>query len=323
MWILFLPWLLGLLLIMAVVTAMKRWWKTAGTLLLVLVLLNVWGEDISFGLFRGSRSEQGAESKLKVLAWNIHGGDGDTLRYKTIAKRILAEDADIVYVAECFMETSIVMDELLRERYTYTSYSKDRMMIHYGHHIFSKMPITHSDVIEVEGGNERIVSCRIDVNGVELDVYGCHLTSNNYSGPKMGQQNVEKISGGRSLWNYMKGIERASAQRVLEAETIVDSIAARGLCSLIVGDMNDISASPALQIFNKAGFRDAWTEAGFGYGATFHNPLPYRIDHIFFQEELRLLEIKKISAKGLSDHDALVATWQVNGVSREKRGKTR
>ena len=311
MWILFLPWLLGLLLIMAVAALLKRWWKTAGALVMSMVLLNAWGEVISFGAFSGRRSPQGADPELKVLTWNIHGGDGDTLRYEAIAKRLLIEDADIVYVAECFMETSAIIDELLKERYPYTSYNKDKIMIHYGHHIFSKLPITYSDVIEVEGGNERIIFNRIDVHGVELDVYGCHLTSNNYNVPSMGQQSVERINDSHSLWNYLKGIEQASAQRVLEAETIVDSIAASGHRALVVGDMNDICASRPLQVFSKAGFKDAWTEAGIGYGATFHDPLPYRIDHIFFRNNLSLLEIKRISAKGMSDHDALVATWQI------------
>lgn len=296
---------------MAVAALLKRWWKTAGALVMSMVLLNAWGEVISFGAFSGRRSPQGADPELKVLAWNIHGGNGDTLRYESIAERILAEDADIVYVAECFMETSDIMDELLRERYPYTSYSKDKMMVHYGHHIFSKLPITYSDVIEVEGGNERIIGCRIDVHGVELDVYGCHLTSNNYNDPSIGQQNVERINDRRSLWNYVKGIKAASTQRVLETESIVDSIAASGHRALVVGDMNDISASRPLQVFSKAGFKDAWTKAGFGYGATFHAPLPYRIDHMFFRQDLRLLEIKKISSKGLSDHDALVAIWQI------------
>lgn len=311
MWILFLPWLLGLLLIMAMVAAVKRWWKTAIVLALTMLFLNAWGEVISLGTFSGRESLHGSDPKLKVLTWNIHGGDGDTLRYKTIANTILEEDADVVYVAECFMETSTIMDELLSERYPYSSYSKDRMMIHYGHHIFSKLPITYSDVIEVEGGNERIISSRIDVRGVEMDVYGCHLTSNNYHVPSMGQQNAERINDSRSLWNYLRGIETASKQRKLEAEAIVDSIAARGRCALIVGDMNDICGSRPLRVFKRAGFKDAWAEAGFGYGATIHNPLPYRIDHIFFQCGMKLLEIKKVSANGLSDHDALVATFQV------------
>ena len=202
MWILFLPWLLGVLSIMVVASAAKRWWKTALALVMTMMLLKARIESF--------KPNQKAESELKVLTWNIHGGDGDTLRYKTIAKRILAEGADIVYVAECFMETSAIIDELLRKRYPYTSYSKDNMLIHYGHHIFSKCPIKYLDVIEVEGGNERIIISRIDIHGVDIDVYGCHLTNNNYNESAMGQQNVARINDSHSLWNYVKGIETAS-----------------------------------------------------------------------------------------------------------------
>lgn len=184
-------------------------------------------------------------------------------------------------------------------------------MFYRGHHIYSKFPVIFSDVIEVEGGNERIISSRFDVRGKDVDVYGCHLTSNNYNEPKMGRQNVERINDVRSLWNYMKGIETASKQRTLEAETLVDSVAARGRCALIVGDMNDICGSRPLRDLKKTGFKDAWSIAGFGYGATIHKPLPYRIDHIFFQSGMKLLGIKKVTANGLSDHDALVATFQV------------
>lgn len=50
-------------------------------------------------------------------------------------------------------------------------------------------------------------------------------------------------------------------------------------------------------------------KGGLGYGATIHYPLPYRIDHIMYNDRLRLKSIRKIDAKGLSDHDALVAEF--------------
>ncbi len=52
-------------------------------------------------------------------------------------------------------------------------------------------------------------------------------------------------------------------------------------------------------------------KGGNGYGATFHHPLPYRIDHIFYNEGLKLKSIRKVDSQGLSDHDALVAEFWV------------
>ena len=48
-----------------------------------------------------------------------------------------------------------------------------------------------------------------------------------------------------------------------------------------------------------------------GYGATIQYLLPYRIDHIMYNDKLTLNSIKKIDAKGLSDHDALVAEFRI------------
>lgn len=43
---LFLPWLLVLLLVVAVGFAVRRWWKTAGILVLTVLLLNWWGHVV-------------------------------------------------------------------------------------------------------------------------------------------------------------------------------------------------------------------------------------------------------------------------------------
>ena len=79
--------------------------------------------------------------------------------------------------------------------------------------------------------------------------------------------------------------------------------------TIIMGDFNDVSSSPALRTFQAAGFQAAWWKGGMGFGATIHYPLPYRIDHIMYNDRLRLKSIQKIDAKGLIDHDALVAEF--------------
>ena len=53
----------------------------------------------------------------------------------------------------------------------------------------------------------------------------------------------------------------------------------------------------------------AWQEGGFGYGATIHYPLPYRIDHILYNEGLVLKGVKVIDTSDISDHNALVAVF--------------
>ena len=52
-------------------------------------------------------------------------------------------------------------------------------------------------------------------------------------------------------------------------------------------------------------------KGGFGYGATIHHPLPYRIDHILYGAGLKLKGIKKRDTRDISDHDALVAVFDL------------
>ena len=80
--------------------------------------------------------------------------------------------------------------------------------------------------------------------------------------------------------------------RALEAETITGSIS-EGESVIVMGDMNDICGSTCLNKFKDSALKDAWSVGGLGYGATIHRPLPYRIDHILFNDKLMLRGIKK------------------------------
>ena len=73
--------------------------------------------------------------------------------------------------------------------------------------------------------------------------------------------------------------------------------------------MNDVGGSAAIRVLETSGLKDAWSEGVFGYGATIHYPLPYRIDHILHNEGLVLKGVKVIDTSDISDHNALVAVF--------------
>lgn len=83
-----------------------------------------------------------------------------------------------------------------------------------------------------------------------------------------------------------------------------------------MGDLNEVCGALSMRMLEGAGYKDAWSKGGFGYGATIHHPLPYRIDHVLYNSGLKLKGIKKINAKGISDHDALVAVFEVLDAKR-------
>lgn len=309
MTVLLLPWILCLLVLVAVGFAVRRWWRTAGILVLTALLLNWWGHVVPINCL-ATQSSDGVQNRIKVLAWNIEAGEYDSIKIESLCKIILEQDADLVFLAEDFYACCDKIGARLKPLYPYTSHDH----CNDSHYFYSKYPLKHWRWIakDVDIRSVIIKSC-VEKDGVDIDLYGCHLSSNNYvSG--ISPMHANQISGVRSMSSYLTGITRAQEFREAEMRVISDSLKSSSNPCLCIGDMNDIAGSSTLGMLQDIGFRDAWWEGGCGYGATIHKPLPYRIDYIFYRNgsgNIVLLDVDKIDSKGLSDHDAMVATFGI------------
>lgn len=56
---------------------------------------------------------------------------------------------------------------------------------------------------------------------------------------------------------------------------------------------------------------DARWEGGYCYGATIYAPLPFRIDHILYNDRVKFKSLENARGKGLSDYDAPKAVFGV------------
>lgn len=309
MTILFLPWMLVLLLVVAVGFAVRRWWKTAGILVLTALLFNWWGHVVPLNCPAIQHNDT-VQNRIKVLAWNIEAGEYDSVKIESLCKIILEQDADLVFLAEDFYACCDKIGARLKPLYPYTSHDH----CNDSHYFYSKYPLKQWQWIakDVDIRSVIIKSC-VEKDGVDIDLYGCHLSSNNYvSG--ISPMHANQISGVRSMLSYVTGISKAQQLREAEIQVICDSLKSSSNPCLCIGDMNDIAGSSTLGMLQDIGFRDAWWEGGCGYGATIHKPLPYRIDYIFYRNgssNIVLLDVDKIDSKGLSDHDAMVATFGI------------
>ena len=108
---------------------------------------------------------------------------------------------------------------------------------------------------------------------------------------------------------YFKDVNHAYSKRIKEAGEIAREVSQLEKPVIVLGDMNDVGGSKTIRQIESVGLKDAWWEGGFGYGATIHKPLPYRIDHILYSKQLKLNRVKVISSEGLSDHDAIFAEF--------------
>ncbi len=268
MLILFAPWLLLLALIPTIYCLLKRKWVISA----ILIALMLWGNWYC-RLVPVSFTSKGEGSTIKVLTFNINGSQQDSTSLGGITKIILQEDADVVFVAEDFLRKLVKTQVEVSERYPYSS----EPFFKAGHYLLSKRPIESAekfgDVME-----SFLYRFTVAVGNDSLHLYGCHLSSNNYtaSNDYMHPDSVKAVNG---MFQYLQNVSRASGKREQEAELLLSTIKPNEK-TIILGDFNDISGSAPLNKIERARFTDAWWKGGNGYGATIHHPLPYRIDHI-------------------------------------------
>lgn len=286
----------------AIIIALKKHFWIAGVLVVVGFLLNWLSECLAFSLM--SNNEICGKKAVRVMAWNIDGSEYDSLKVARIADVIIKYKPDVIFLSEDFDKTGAFLDSLLTKNYPYSS-----NMVCSGHQFYSNYMLDSIRVVDVEGyDNPLRIHVSIKVKGQIIDIYGCHLASNNYSASHV-DFHLDQVNDHHDAKQYLKNIHDASRLRKLEAQAIIKDMTDRA--TIIMGDFNDVGGSPALRVFKAAGFQDAWWKGGMGYGATIHYLLPYRIDHIMYNDKLTPKSIRKIDAKGLSDHDALVAEFRI------------
>lgn len=242
------------------------------------------------------------------MSFNINASEERSKKdVEEMADFIIAQDVQVLFVAEDIGRNSIILDSLLSSEFPYSTYRQRDL--YGGHYFYSKYPLGTVEHIEIESNRfSYCYHCKMAYGNDSINLYGVHMASNNYKGTEASIR-PEDIDGFQSFSSYMDNIELAGLQRCEEATKVKDMSNEQGGAAIIMGDFNDVSGSKPLNILEDAGFKDAWWDGGFGYGATIHHPLPFRIDHIMYNDGVELVEIKKVDSNGLSDHDALVATF--------------
>lgn len=299
MLILVFPWLLVALVLLVVFLLLKKKWVLATFVVLAIFVINEWSDCFCFG------HKTDFTGDIKVLSFNVNGEDKyNEGKLNEILSLIEEEKPGILFLTENFNPLGDSLHARLRSIYPYDM----RGMPH--NIIYSRYEIKEKKYSErINDGSSFIVRCVISIKNQDVVVVGCHLSSNNYSST-LDYLTPGDINSFTELHTYLTNTSRAYQLRALEADTIVGSISEND-CVIVMGDMNDICGSACMQKFNDAGLRDAWSEGGFGYGATIHHPLPYRIDHILYNGRLKLKGIKKINTSHISDHDASFAVFDL------------
>lgn len=303
--VLFVPYLLGILFLISLCFLFFRKWRLGLSVLIICICINWWMSCLTFTM----PSFNDKSEALKVMSFNCNHSPNneDVLDQRNSTIELIKKyNPDVVFLTENFIrkEDSVWLE--LKELYPY--YMAKHSYV--GNSVYSKYPICTDTIFQEKDLPFGINSCQIAYKKSRINIFSCHLSSNNYN-ENMEYMTPDSLDDRHEVKSYLKNILAAGKHRQLEAKNILE-FHDSAKPTIIMGDFNDVCGSPTLKIFDKAGFEDAWWKGGLGYGATIHHPLPYRIDHIMYNDKLKLKSITKIDAEGISDHDALMAEFSIN-----------
>ncbi len=165
---------------------------------------------------------------------------------------------------------------------------------HFGQAIFSIYPIINKGSLNFEDTNNNAIYADIIKNNDTLRVFNIHLESLHLN-PK--KDRVNKKNSQRLLKSIGKTFTKQQKQIILIRNTLKNT----SLKTVICADLNNTAFSWAYRVL-KLGFKDAFSEAGSGFGTTYrYNHLPLRIDFILTDNYYNVLGFKTYKVK-FSDH---------------------
>lgn len=244
--------------------------------------------------------------ELKVMTWNVHCSSGaDSIRQREIAELIIKEDADFVQLNEYNQDSCLVMDSLLRTKYSFTEeYQSHRYC---GDIFYGKRAMDNSGHVYTPKGEKGIqtIKATVAIGEDSVQIFGVHMASNHYDN---SVTNGSEVEGDTAYDRYDEGQELRCFQAVWTKVEVMKSIHP----VIVMGDMNDFNKSKPLTILTSCGLKDSWWEGGNGYGATFHSGwMRLRIDHILYSKELKLQSVI-VKDTDLSDHNPVVAGFSIS-----------
>ena len=235
-------------------------------------------------------------TRLRVMTYNVKMGRGDLA---AIAKDIEDNKIDVLLCQEANGRFRGFVASYLAGWHTQVS---DQFLI------ATRLPMTNADVkyITYAQWNTQILHCDITVGSQTVAFYTAHLIS-----PRGGLVAMLKNFRHRDPSNA-EHLEWNTDTRLGEAHVIAGVIAQDTRPLILTGDLNaPVQSQVCRELFNE-GLRDAFDEAGRGYGYSYgqkvrRSPGAYvRIDHIMVSKAWQVLECHAGNTEG-SEHRPVIA----------------
>ena len=255
------------------------------------------GWIVSSSFYQFSEKKVLLNNDIKVMSYNVrmfnhyNWNDDPKLDQKAF-DFIQQKSPDILVLQEFYQSPKISFS--YPYKYIKTKSKKNK----FGLAIYSKYKIINSGSFNFQQSANNIIFVDILKEKDTVRVYNIHLESLKINPNKeyFGEETSEKLFG-RLQSTFKK-------QAVQTEQFLVHEANWKGK-KIICGDFNNTAYS---WVYNKisANKKDAFVEAGKGFGKTFDYPFPIRIDFILTSQEIEVNQFITFSEK-FSDHFPILA----------------
>ena len=229
---------------------------------------------------------------IKILNYNVRGLNRYHLEYKdSIIQWIENDTSDVKCIQEYYGNNNDTLKSLL-EKQNYKSHIKTvSQNNNYGLAIFSKYAIMNNGSIHFDtigGYNFAIYSDIITKKGA-IRIINVHLSSINISSSK------------KSLSNMLNHYKEISIKHEKQVHKINDLIVRSPYPTIVCIDLNSLPYDYAY-IKLKKHLKNGFEKAGRGFGPSYNNIIPLRIDNQFYSESITAVNYTIFSDIAYSDH---------------------
>lgn len=278
--------------------------KTYGLFIIfTIIIVLLWGNN-SYNIIAFNFLGDSSEHLFRILTWNICSPKiKNGKEQEEIARLIIAQNADFIQLNEFTLDSCLVIDSFLSKYYPYRNDTGAKVKT--GDIFYSKTQLVESGKFGKVARN--CIYSKLAVEKDSVYIIGCHLPGNNHE----GQIEIDDADSLRRVKTFFSHYHNAKEKRKIKVQFLKKTIQKSSLPMIVMGDMNDFDVSAPMDSLKDAGMKNAWWEGGFGYGATYHEGwLRLRIDHIYYNDKLRLEDVKVVNTE-LSDHNILIAAFSL------------
>lgn len=300
--ILLLPFILGLLLVLAVYWLSQKKWLIVGLLLLSFGShYDYLASKVQFSM----RPTHAIDKTIKVISYNINLFSYPPYLSTTsfIADFLFQENPDIVCFQE-FPKLNQKDTESLADLFSFLPYyqivetNEESLCLA----IFSKHPIQSCNAIPFKDSNNLAMNAVLYINNKKIQIINCHLQTTNWNQSKR----LLQLSG-NNFSSFKQIIEINSLKRAKQARIIRQQIKETSLPCIVCGDFNDTPASYVYQHISK-NLQDSFRTSGKGFRYTYkHLKKWFCIDYILYSEDSFISTSYHSPKLNYSDHHPIVS----------------